>query len=80
MDIGTLTAFFMWCTIINAAMFIFSAVMCFFAQDFIYRMHGKWFNMSRQSFNVVMYSFLGLYKIVFIVFILVPYLALLIIG
>ncbi len=51
-----------------------------FAPDLLYRMQSKWFPISRETFNVVIYSFLGLFKIVFLVFSLVPYLALLIIG
>jgi hypothetical protein len=35
---------------------------------------------SREAFDVAIYGFLGLFKIVFIFFNLVPYLALLIVG
>jgi hypothetical protein len=80
MDIGTLTAFFMWCTIINGAMLVLSAVMIMLAQDFVYSVHSKWFNIPRETFNVVLYSFLGFFKIIFIVFNVVPYVALLIVG
>ncbi|MEE9357057.1 MAG: hypothetical protein V3U62_01655 [Sedimenticolaceae bacterium] len=80
MDIETLAAFFMWCTIINGAMFVFSAAMCILARDFVYRVHSKWFAMPRETFNVIIYSWVGLFKIVFLVFNVVPYVALLIIG
>ena len=80
MDIQTLTTFFMWCTILNAGVFIYWAVICIAAPDFIYKIQSKWFSLSRETFNVVVYSFLGLFKIVFVVFSLVPYVALLIIG
>jgi len=50
------------------------------ASDWVYRMHSKWFPLSRETFDVAIYSFLGLFKIVFFVFNAVPYLALLIIG
>jgi hypothetical protein len=43
-------------------------------------MHSKWFPMPREMFNVVIYSFIGLFKIVFLVFNVVPWVALLIIG
>jgi hypothetical protein len=46
----------------------------------VYRMQSKWFPISRETFNVVIYSFLGLFKIVFLVFNLVPYVVLLIVG
>ncbi|MBN2296664.1 MAG: hypothetical protein JXM70_29820 [Pirellulales bacterium] len=80
MDIETLTSFFMWCTIINVAFLAFSFLFCAFGGDFIYRMHGKWFPMSRETLTVVLYSYMGIYKIVIIVFNLVPYLALSIVG
>jgi len=80
MDIQALTRFFMWCTIINAGLLVFSFIMLLLAQDFVYSMHSKWFNIPRQTFNVAIYSFLGFFKIIFILFNLVPYLALLIIG
>ena len=80
MDIETLRAFFMWCTIINLGLFVLSFVMCAAARDLIFRVHGKWFPMPRETFNVVIYSFFGLYKILIWVFVLVPYLALVIVG
>lgn len=70
----------MWCTIINGALLIFTALFCTFAGGLIYRVHSRWFPMSREAFNPVIYSFVGLYKIIFITFNLVPYVALAIIG
>ena len=80
MDIQTLTAFFMWCTIINGAMLVVSFLFCACAGDWVYRMQSKWFPISREAFNVAIYSFIGLFKIVVIVFNVVPYVALLIVG
>jgi hypothetical protein len=51
-----------------------------FAGDFVYRMHGKWFPMPRKRFNAVIYSFIGFYKIIVIVFNVVPWIALAKIG
>ncbi|MHC4544419.1 MAG: DUF6868 family protein [Planctomycetota bacterium] len=80
MDIQTLTTFFMWCTILNVALLVYWSLIYFCAGDWIYRRHSKWFSISRETFNVVIYSFMGLYKILIIVFILIPYIALLIVG
>jgi len=80
MDIQALTRFFMWCTIINGGLLALWSAMCIFAPDFVYRTQSKWFPISRETFNVIIYSFLGLFKIVFLVFNLVPYVALLIVG
>lgn len=80
MDIQTMTAFFMWCTIINGGIFILWTVFSIFAPDVVYRMQSKLFPIPRETYNVVIYSFLGLFKIVFLVFNVVPYVALLIVG
>ena len=80
MDIQALEKFFMWCTIINGAVLVFWSIICLFASDWVYRMHSRWFPMPREVFNVVLYSFLGACKIVFMMFNVGPYVALLIIG
>ncbi|MFC1868301.1 DUF6868 family protein [Thermodesulfobacteriota bacterium] len=80
MDIQTLTTFFMWCTIINAGILILWTVFSMFAPDFVYRTQSRWFPIPRETFNMVIYSFIGLFKVVFLVFNLVPYVALLIVG
>jgi hypothetical protein len=80
MDIITLRTFFLWCTIINGIVLLFSSLICFFAPDWAYSMHGRLFNLSRETVNTICYSFIALYKMVWIVFNLVPWIALLIIG
>ncbi len=80
MDIQTLTTCFMWCTIINGVLFLLATTLFILTPDFVYRTQKKWFPIPRDTYNVVIYSFLGLFKILFLVFNLVPYIALLIIG
>ncbi len=80
MDIDSITSFFMWCTILNVALLVLSSLICVCAGDWAYRIHSKLFPISRETFNVVIYSFIALYKILVIVFNLIPYIALLIIG
>lgn len=79
MDIHTLTRFFMWCTILNTGFLLFFALIFTVAGDFIHRMHGKLFPMQRETFRIVLYSFIGAYKIAVIVFNVVPWVALAII-
>jgi len=78
MDIHMLCVFFMWCAVMNAGLLILMSLILTFAGEWIYRLHAKLFPMPRETFNAVIYSFLGLYKIVFLVFNIVPYVALLI--
>lgn len=80
MDIPTLTAFFGWCTVINAGILTLWTVFCMFTPDLVYRLQNRFFPLPRETFNAIIYSFLGLFKIVFLVFNVAPYLALLIIG
>jgi hypothetical protein len=80
MDIAAIKAFFMWSTIINAVFLaLASLVICFFG-DFSYRINSKWFSISRQTFDVICCSLIGLYKIFVLAFNLAPYIALVIIG
>jgi len=80
MDMELLKAFFMWSAIINMVLFTYVTLMCVALGDWIFKIHGKLFSLERKTFNTVVYSFLGFYKIVVIVFSLVPWLALLIVG
>lgn len=80
MDTQVLTAFFMWCTILNAGLLMLTFLMTIIAGDFVYTMHSKFFSMPRETFNVVLYSFLGIYKLLVFVFNVVPWIALLIVG
>ncbi len=80
MDIPTLRAFFMWCTILNAALLAFSFLVSAALGDLVFKLHGRWFPMSREAFTVAMYSFIGLYKVLVLVFNVIPYLALVILS
>ena len=80
MTIETLTAFFKWCTILNAAILIYSSLFLCFAPGFVYRIQSKWYPISRETFDIIAYSYLGLFKVLFFAFNLVPYLALRIIA
>ena len=78
MDIEVLRAFFGWCTVINGVFLLMTFAFVFSAQagSWVYRMHSKWFPMTREAFTLAMYCFIGGMKILFIMLNLVPYLAL----
>ncbi|MHC4533680.1 MAG: DUF6868 family protein [Planctomycetota bacterium] len=79
MDITTVRAFFMWCTIINAGLLGLCCLVWIFLSDFSYQMNNRMFSISRETFKIAFMSFIGLFKIFLIVFNIVPYIALLII-
>ena len=80
MDIPTLTAFFMWCTIINGALFLFWSVFMMAAPDMVYRTQSKFVPISREQFDLAIYTLMGLFKFGLIFFNLVPWIALSIVG
>ena len=80
MDIQTLTRFFMWCTILDGAILLVWTLASLLALDWVYRTQSRWYPIPRETFNVVMYSFLGAFKLLFLVFNVAPYVALLIIA
>ena len=80
MNIQLLKRFFLWCTIINVALLLLSTLICIYAPDWLYSMHGNWFSIPRETLNIIMYSYLGLFKIFIYIFNIVPLIALLIIG
>jgi hypothetical protein len=80
MDIALLKSFLMWCTIIDAGLLILSFLVCACAGGLVYKVHSKWYPMPRETFNVAIYSLLGVFKVLFIVLNVVPYVALLIVA
>ncbi len=80
MDITSAKCFFLWCSVINGAMLLFSSSLCVFAADWIYGIHSRFFRISRDAFNVGIWSFIAFYKSLFIIFNVVPLIALYIIA
>lgn len=80
MELQALRAFFGWCAVINIGILLYWTVMILLAREWVYRMHTRWFPISRDAFHVAMYGFIGAMKMLVLVFNLVPYLALRIIG
>ena len=80
MDIETLSRFFLWCTLINGGILLLWAALVGFAPEWFYRVQHKMFPLPRDTFDRVIYALLGLFKLLFLMFCLVPYIALSIIG
>ncbi len=69
-----------WCCVINTGLVFFWFLILAFAHDAIYRLHGKWFEMSKENFNSIHYAGMTFFKMVVFVFNIVPYIALRIAG
>ncbi len=80
MGIKVIRDVLMWCTIINSGVLLFWFALFAVASDWMYRHHNRWFPMSREAFNVVHYSGIGLFRLAVVLFKLVPFIALVIVG
>ena len=80
MNLELTTAMLGWCTLINFGLLIWWLLFVVLAHDWTFRVHTKWFKISPEQFDVIHYSLMGAFKLVVIVFNLVPYLALRIVG
>jgi hypothetical protein len=78
MNLDVLRDVLMWCTIINMGMLALSFLILAGARSWVYSLHSRWFPMKEETFTVVLYSFLGFYKTLVILFNAVPWIALLI--
>jgi hypothetical protein len=75
-----LQPFFMWCSIINVGLLLIMFVILTQAKGWVHKTHSRWFNISKENFDLVLYCFLGLYKLLVWVFCIIPWIALSIIG
>jgi hypothetical protein len=62
MPINTLETFFLWCTILNGAIMLFSFIFYLCAKDWICRIHCRIFGASRDTFYSLAELFIVLYK------------------
>ena len=77
MTIEQITDLFKWMTLINIGLLILSSVLIMILKNTIFKMHGKLFEIEKDKLAVVIYSYLGMFKLLIIVFNIVPYISLL---
>ena len=65
-----------WSTVINYGLLLVWFFFFVFAHDWMYRLHGRWFNISFQNFDAIHYAGMAIFKLWIIMFNLVPYLVL----
>jgi hypothetical protein len=64
-----------WCTIINGAVLLVWLFLSAFASDWMYALQSRWFPLERAAWNKAVYLISGLYKILWLTFNLVPFIA-----
>ena len=76
MDLITFRTVLGWCFALNFGVLLIWFLFFTLAHDFMYRMHLKLFTMQVETFDAIHYAGLAFYKILIIVFIITPYVAL----
>ena len=76
MTIEQVTAFLAWCTALNFALLIIATLALWLMQDIASRFHGALFRLPGVVLQEQYFQYLATWKILIIVFNLVPYLAL----
>jgi len=74
--IKSLRTFLGWCVVINLGMLLYWFLAITFAHDFVFMVHTRWFTISEESFDTIHYAMMTCYKLVVMIFNLVPYLVL----
>ena len=72
--------FFLWSSVINLGLLMLSFLAFSLGGNFIYRIHGKWYDIPKEEFNAIIYSGMMFYKICILFFNVVPYIVLRILG
>ena len=78
--IDQITNFLGWCTIINICILLLSTLSLVIWRKFVTKIHERIFNLSEQELSSLYFRYLAYYKIGVIIFNLVPYFSLKIIG
>ncbi|MGK0297404.1 MAG: hypothetical protein ACI9XC_001007 [Gammaproteobacteria bacterium] len=79
MNVDQLTELFKWMAIINIGLLLLSTVLIMLLKNYICKIHAKLFGIDEDKIPIVVYGYLGIYKIMIIVLNIVPYIALLLI-
>ena len=74
--IEIITEFLGWCSIINLGILMFTAVLLTVFNDAILKIHSKMFNLTKEYLQQIYFKYLAQYKIIIIIFNIIPYFAL----
>ncbi len=80
MCIVHLRDFFLWCAIINYGVLFVWFIGFMIGRDWMQRFHGRWFRLPVEKFDAIHYAAMAVYKIGILLFNLVPYIVLRIVG
>ena len=70
----------MWCTVINYGVLLVWFLFFILVHYSMHRLLGRWFHLSVEQFDAIHYAGMTVFKLGIILFNLVPYIALRIVG
>lgn len=76
MTIEHLYDLLLWMTIINLGLFSFSIGIILYLQSWIIDFHSRLFGLTKEKVSLSLYKMMGIYKILIIIFNIVPLIAL----
>lgn len=76
MIIDLIQTVLLWCLILNYGFVTVWFLAFMLAHEWMYRMHSRWFKLTREQFDAIHYAGLAIYKVGILLFNLVPYVAL----
>ncbi|MFA9407554.1 MAG: DUF6868 family protein [Candidatus Dadabacteria bacterium] len=80
MTVEIICNFLAWCSVINVGVLIYWWLFFTLAHGFVYRIQGKGFKLSVEKFDAIHYTGMAFFKMSIILFNIVPYIALRIVG
>jgi hypothetical protein len=66
----------LWCAVINYGILLVWFLLFILAHDWMYLLHGRWFRLSVEQFDMLHYAGMAIFKVGIILLNLVPYIAL----
>ncbi len=78
--ISQLTEFLGWASVINVGYLFLATIILMFMKGTMFSIHKKMFDIDEKELNSKYFDFLSNYKIVTLVFVVAPYIALKIMG
>jgi hypothetical protein len=80
MSLETMRSALLWCTVINYGLLILWFIVFALRHDWLHRLWGRWFHLSREQFDALHYGGILLFKLGVLLFNLVPCVALWLVG
>lgn len=73
METSTLRKFFGWCSVINTTLLLVSGICFIFMNEWIFSVYKNLLHLSPEQFNSNWFISLAIYKILIIIFNIIPY-------